>query len=523
MSAFREFTRLCSALESENSRNNKVLLLANYLRTLKPEDVAPAALMMIGRTAPERSAAPLNVGWSLVRTALESGPTSMLLGGPLTISEVWSTFENIAKLSGPKSREKRRLAIQSLFTRASDVEREWLLRLLSGEMRHGVNRGLLIESLALMTGVSPDTVRRADMFLGDLMELSSLAARRQLDTVGVKVFTPVRPMLAQMAENEADALGRLGGTAYLNPKYDGVRVQIHKSGPAVRVYTRRLQDITGSLPDVVSHIEDQVQAGSVILDGEVYGVDRGGRPLPFQDTMRRVVRERETDRAAEAIPLELKIFDILYLEGVELWWKPLKERLKQLQSSVESPLLAEFLETSDRDEAGEFYRRALRHGYEGVMFKDPASPYSPGRRGGHWLKLKKVDYLDVVIVAAEWGHGRRRGWLSNYHLAVRDEGGGFKIVGKTFKGLTDDEFREMTRRLLSIRKMETSWGVVVEPRVVVEVAYSEVQRSPHYPSGYALRFARITRIRDDKDATEVDTLNRLREIYMAQKRPSTSI
>jgi len=516
LSSFRDFAETCRAIENERSRLKKILALANYLKRLPPEEVGPVSLLMMGKTTSERSGRPLNVGWATVIEVMRSRFSSMLVAEQLKLLDVWESFARIARLAGPGSRERRRAILHALIARADDLEREWLLRILSGEMRHGVNRGLVLEALAQLAGVSPEHVRRADMLLGDIVDLARLAAGRKLETVGVRLFTPVRPMLAEMAVNMGDALRSIGGSGYINPKYDGVRVQIHLSRPEVRIYTRRLQEVTSIIPDIVSKVDDSIRAKSAILDGEVYAVGEGGRPMPFQDTMRRVGRERDTEKAASQLPLELKVFDILLLDGEEVWWRPLRERLALLEK-VAGDVLADTIHTSDIGEAEEYYRRSLQLGYEGVMVKDGCSPYSPGRRGGYWLKVKKVYYLDVVIVAAEWGHGRRRGWLSNYHLAVLDESSGeFKTVGKTFKGLTDKEFQGMTQRLQTIKKAEAEWGVIVEPRIVVEVAYSEIQRSPHYPSGYALRFARIMRIRDDKEPGEVDTLERLKKIYQLQ-------
>jgi len=519
LSSFREFVEACRTIEGERSRLRKITALASYLKKLQPGEVGPASLMMMGRTAPERMGRTLQVGWALVKESINSNYMPTLQVEPLKLLDIWESFGRISRLTGPGSRERKRLMLQSLFSRADNLEREWLLRILSGEMRHGVNRGFVLEALAQLAGVGGDHVRRADMLLGDLMELAGLASSGKLETVGVRIFTPVRPMLAEMAENVREALQSLGGGGYLNPKYDGVRVQIHMSVPEVKIYSRRLQEITKSLPDIVSKVVESIRARSVILDGEVYAVGDCGRPQPFQDTMRRIGRERDTEKAVSQPPLELKVFDLLFLDGEEVWWKPLRERLLLLDKVAEENILADRLYTLDFEEAEEYYRKSLQMGYEGVMVKDGGSPYSPGRRGGYWLKVKKAYYLDVVIVAAEWGHGRRRGWLSNYHLAVQDERNGkFETIGKTFKGLTDREFQEMTRRLLSLKKAEADWGVIVEPKTVVEVAYSEIQKSPHYPSGYALRFARITRIRDDKEPGEVDTLGRLRELYKAQSR-----
>ena len=285
----------------------------------------------------------------------------------------------------------------------------------------------------------------------------------------------------------------------------------------MRIFSRRMSDVTGSLPDIVELVAGQVHSRDMILEGEVVAVGEDGRPLPFQDLMRRFRRVRDVEEMVRLIPLRLHLFDILYLDGRLLIDESYRERWRLLESVCPEELLAKRIVTDDVGEAEEFFRRALEEGHEGLMAKRLDSPYTPGRRGKLWLKIKPAETLDVVIVAAEWGHGRRRGWLSNYHLAVRD-GDGFSMVGKTFKGLTDEEFEWMTRKLLELKVRETPTTVYVRPEVVVEVAFNEVQRSPHYPSGYALRFARIKRIRLDKGPKDADSLDRLRELYERQFR-----
>jgi len=515
---FSDLAKLCRALEKTTSRIQKVQLITSYIRQLSPTEAKIASYLLIGRISEERNKSPLNVGWKLVKSALDSAPSSTLLSGPLTIQELWSSLRLLSAIKGKDSRNKKLMILESLFSRCSDEEIEWLVRILSGEMRHGVNFGLLLEAVSSLTGMSIDEVRRLDMVVGDVGELVRLALSGELaKQLELRVFSPVRPMLAEMCYDIQEALDRHGGKTILEPKYDGVRLQIHKSGDDVRLYTRRLSDVTSNMPDIVSVLSRSVKAHSAILDGEVVAVDSSGRVLPFQETMRRVTREREIEQAMSRVPLKIWIFDALMIDGEAIIDKPYVERRRLLEKIVDKEVLAPMLEADNKAAGEDFLRQVVEQGHEGVMAKDPTSHYTPGRRGASWLKIKPAERLDLVIIAAEWGHGRRSGWLSNYHLAVLDEETGrYLMVGKTFKGLTDDEFKMMTSRLLSLKVSEEEWGVVVQPSVVVEVAYNEIQRSPHYESGYALRFARIVRIRDDKGPGDVDTYRKLKALYEKQ-------
>ncbi|HVA69305.1 MAG TPA: ATP-dependent DNA ligase [Candidatus Binataceae bacterium] len=317
----------------------------------------------------------------------------------------------------------------------------------------------------------------------------------------------MKPMLAQPARDVAEAFAILGPRLALEYKLDGARVQIHLTPEGVRIFSRRLNEITPSLPEVVESV-GALRARHAILDGEVIAVGPDGRPLAFQEVMRRFGRVREVDRMRAEQPIRLYLFDLLALDGQLAIDLPYEERHMMLGRLVEPGGidLAARLVPSGLEDAERFYTDAVASGHEGVMAKALASRYTPGARGRGWLKIKHTNTVDLVIVAAEWGYGRRHGWLSNYHLAASDGSGGFVEVGKTFKGLTDAQFAEMTERLLALKTGETSGVVVVEPRIVVEVAYSDLQRSPQYPSGMALRFARIVRIRDDKSPADADSV-----------------
>ena len=334
--------------------------------------------------------------------------------------------------------------------------------------------------------------------------------------IGIRLFVPLLPMLAEPSQDADEVLRAHGGRTALEFKYDGARVQIHKAGAEVRIWSRRLTDVTASLPEIVEIVRSEIEAESAILDGEVVAVDRDGRPLAFQELMRRFRRVHEVEASAREVPLALYLFDCLLIDGRSLIDDPYEARWARLERATRAARLARRAVAADAATARALLAEALAAGHEGLIAKALQSPYTPGSRGKRWFKLKLAETLDCVIVAADRGSGRRRGWLSNYHLAVRDGVGGFAPVGKTFKGLTDDEFAAMTARLRDLAVEDDGYTVTVRPEVVVEVAYNEIQRSPQYPSGFALRFARIARIRDDRAPPDATALAELRALYDRQ-------
>jgi DNA ligase-1 len=359
------------------------------------------------------------------------------------------------------------------------------------------------------------------MILGDIGEVAAVAkmeGKEELLRIRFRVFRPVRLMLAQMADDVADVLQEHGGKTSLEYKLDGARVQIHKLGDEVRIFSRRLTDVTESLPEIAETARKNIKAKEAILEGEVIAVDDLGCPIPFQHLMRRFKRVHAIEDTAEKIPVKLHLFDVLYLNGESLILVPYMQRRQILSESAGEIPLIKHIVTDKIEEAEQFLEEAMDAGHEGLMAKKPDSPYTPGIRGKRWLKIKPVlEPLDLVIVAAEYGYGRRHEWISDYYLAARDiETGEFLTVGKTFKGLTDAEIIEMTRRLKELTVKEEPRRVFVIPKIVVEVTYNEIQKSPKYKCGMALRFARINRIRDDKTPEEADTVQRVREIYERQ-------
>ncbi|MGH7392314.1 MAG: ATP-dependent DNA ligase, partial [Candidatus Rokuibacteriota bacterium] len=418
----------------------------------------------------------------------------------------------------PGSRRQREERLAALAGRAAAPEREVLHRIITGEMRTGVSDGLVLEAIAAAAGVDVALARRAALFLGDLADVARLArggGAEALAGVSPRLFVPLLPMLAEIATDFEGVLVSHGGRTALEYKYDGARIQLHAEGDRVGVWSRRLSDVTRSLPDVVAVARRDLGGAPFILDGEVVALDAAGRPLPFQELMRRFRRVHDVEAAIGEMPLAIHFFDCLVAEGRSLIDEPYEARWQALRRVTDARYLAERAVVTSAAEAQAFRARALAAGHEGVMAKDLRSPYEPGGRGRRWFKLKTAETVDCTIVAADRGSGRRVGWLSNYHLAVRD-GEAWAEVGKTFKGLTDREFAAMTERLRALAIADDGSTVRVRPEVVVEVEYNEIQRSPTYASGLALRFARISRIRDDKAPPQATTLAELRTLYEAQ-------
>ncbi len=516
---FASFSKLCTDLGETTKRLEKKRLISIFLKTLEPKEVKPAVSFLIGKPFPESDERLLDVGGTALWEIKTSGQAT-LVKEPLTILGVAETFDAIASTSGPGSRIRKKNILESLFGRASPVEAKYLTRLLMAEMRIGAVEGVVLEAIVEASGISLETVRRANMLLGSLGEVAEIAlsqGKRGLENIGLRLFNPVKPMLAEMSYDIVEAVAEHGGKTAFEWKFDGARVQIHKKNREVRIFSRQLTEVTESVPEIVSLGKTGIHAREALVEGEVVATDREGRPLPFQDLMRRFRRTRNVEEMTDEIPLQMYLFDVLYCNGRLLVDKPYSERWNILEDIADPMLLAPRLITDDIHKAKAFLARALGAGHEGLMAKRLDSDYTPGVRGKKWYKIKPFENLDLVIVAADWGYGRREGWLSNYHLAARDEKTNeFFCLGKTFKGLNDTEFEDMTKRLQALKISETRYTVYVRPEIVVEVAYNEIQKSRQYKSGFALRFARVARLRDDKSPNEADTMTRVKALYEKQ-------
>ena len=523
---FRSFAALCDQIQGTPKRNDKKGLIAAFLRSLKPDELAPSVTFLTGKPLAETDGRVLELGGSTLWRLAPSRQLT-LMDSPLTINDVAKAFNAIADASGSGSRRKKESLVEGLLGRADPAESKCLFRILGGEMRIGAVEGVVMEAISEASDTELASVQRANMLVGSLGEVAEIAmsdGEAGLKGIGARLFRPIKPMLAGMSYDLKEILDEHGGTTALEWKFDGARIQIHKRGEEVKVFSRRLSDVTESLPDIVSLALREIHANEALVEGEAVATGAGGRPLPFQDLMRRFRRVRGVEGMADRIPLSLFLFDLVFLDGRLLIDLPYKERWEELKGIVPSSLMAPRIVTSSIDEGKRFLDSALKAGHEGLVAKALDGVYMPGIRGKKWLKLKPFETLDLAVIAAEWGYGRRTGWLSNYHLAARDEGaGGFAMLGKTFKGLTDEEFKKMTERLQGLKIREDRQTVHVKPGIVVEVAFNELQESPRYESGMALRFARILRIREDKGPDEVDTLERVRGLYRMQFEAKASL
>jgi DNA ligase-1 len=512
---FADFCVLCRKLESTRSRLDKIGWTADFLRFLAPSEVPWAVAFLTARAFPASDVRILEIGWPAIGVADRTPASPVPI---LTIEEVAEGFGKIAAVTGKGSRQGKSEALGKLFGKATEEERAMLKRILHGEMRIGLHDGLIQEAIARAYGASFPLVRRAGLFLSDLSEVARIAAAEGvagLEAVGVRLFVPLLPMLSELTDDFGEILEAHGGRTALEYKYDGARIQIHKEVDVVRIWSRRLSEVTRSLPDIVQTGRG-LGAQSFILDGEVVALGRNGKPLPFQELMRRFRRIHDVERLVNEIPLSLHLFDCLFLNGASLIDEPYERRWLKLEDLTGGRYLAQRVVADNDATARDWLRQSLEAGHEGLMAKDLTSPYAPGSRGRRWFKIKPAVTVDCVIIAADRGSGRRRGWLSNYHLAVKDRANGFAPVGKTFKGLTDQEFSAMTARLHQLQTQDDGYTVEVRPEVVVEVAFNEIQRSPQYSSGLALRFARIVRIRDDKRGDQATTLSELQTLFERQ-------
>ncbi len=488
------------------SRLAKRDALAALLTAAEPADVDIVVSYLGGELRQRRT----GIGYA----ALKALP-SPAAEPSLTVTEVDAALERIAALAGPGSAAARTASVQALFGRATAGEQDFLRRLVSGEIRQGALDSTVLDAVALASGVPLARVRRAVMLAGATGPVAVAALTGGAGAVaafGLRVGVPVRPMLASSAPDVAAALTKIGDgvPACLDTKLDGIRIQAHRDGESVRLFTRSLDDITARLPEVVAIVRS-LPADRVVLDGEVIALDAAGRPRPFQETASRTATQGD---AAAAVALSVFFFDCLVWAGQELIDRPLSERLEVLAAAVPAAYLIDRLVTADPAAAAAFFADTLAAGQEGVVVKDLTAPYEAGRRGAGWIKVKPRHTLDLVVLAVEQGSGRRRGLLSNIHLGARDpqRPGEFVMLGKTFKGMTDAMLAWQTERFSQLAAERSDWVVTLRPEQVVEIAFDGVQRSTRYPGGFALRFARVLRYRDDKTAAEADSVDAVRAL-----------
>jgi DNA ligase-1 len=503
-----ELAATSRAVAETRARLEKVDRIAALLRRLGPEELKPAASWLAGDLPQGR----IGLGMAALRAAM---PATLAARPTLSVAEVDGALEDLAHVSGAGSAAERRRRLAAIFARATPEESDFLFRLLLGELRQGALEGVLVEAVAKASGAPASEVRRAAMAAGALPPVAAAALAggpAALAAFALRVLEPIQPMLAQTAADPAEALAALG-EAGLEHKLDGARIQVHRQGGEVRIFTRSLRDVTEALPEIVESAL-ALPVRSVVLDGEALALRRDGKPEPFQVTMRRFGAKLEVPRLRRELPLSSWFFDILQLDGKELVALPARERIAALEAAVPPALRVPRIVTADPAQAAAFLDDALRRGHEGLMAKSLDAPYQAGRRGSAWLKVKPARTLDLVVLAAEWGHGRRAGWLSNLHLGARDPtAGGFAMLGKTFKGMTDAMLAWQTERLLALKIAEDRWTVHVRPELLVEVAFDGLQSSPRYPAGLALRFARVRRYREDKRPDQADTIETVRAIH----------
>jgi len=494
-----------------SARSAKTRLLADCLRAMNAGELEIAVLYLAGEIRQGR----IGIGPSALRAcATEAAPAPSL-----HVIEVDRLLEELAAIRGGGSTARRAAALQALFGRATGEEQEFLLRLLVGELRQGALAGVMIDSIAAVTGVPLPEVRRAAMYesnLGAIARVGLEAGALGLQRFQLQVMSPIAPMLAQVANGVDEALETLPGDIAFEWKMDGARIQLHKQGSLVRIFTRNLNDVTAAIPEVADAAR-ALPAEQLVLDGEALAFAPTGRPHAFQTTMRRFGRKLDVARLQQELPMRAFYFDCLRRDAASVADRPARERFAALAEVVPAEQMIPRLVTRSSEAAAAFYEEALAQGHEGLMAKALDAPYEAGNRGASWLKIKRAHTLDLVVLAAEWGHGRRQGKLSNLHLGAFDSATQrYVMLGKTFKGMTDAMLEWQTREFLSRESHHDQWTVYLRPEIVVEIAFSDLQASPRYPGGLALRLARVKRYRPDKRVEDADTMETVRKIFAAQ-------
>jgi DNA ligase 1 len=502
-----------AAVGATRSRKAKIAALASALRSATPDEVETATAYLSGVLRQRRT----GLGWRSLTALPEPAETSTL-----TVAEVHDAFQRIGEVAGSGSAARRTALVDGLFGRATTEEQAYLRGLTTGELRQGALDGLMLEAVAVAADVPAAAVRRAAMFAGSTLPVAAAALSggvAALEEFGLVPGRPVRPMLASSAPDVDEAMTRAGagGPVAVDSKLDGIRIQVHKHDGRVRVFTRSLEEITDRVPEVVEVVSD-LPAATVVLDGEAIALDPDGRPRPFQETGARTASRVDVKTLRAQVPLTSYFFDVLHVDGEDLVDAPGHVRFERLSSVLPGELVVPRTVTADHDEAKRLFADVVSSGHEGVVVKSLDAPYDAGRRGAAWVKVKPRHTLDLVVLAVEWGSGRRRGWLSNIHLGARNPAAGddsdeqWVMLGKTFKGMTDEMLAWQTERFLGLEVSRTAHEVRLRPEQVVEIAFDGIQTSSRYPGGMALRFARVIRYRDDKTPDEADTIDTVRRL-----------
>ncbi len=559
MTSFLAFAQLCQKVEAVSGSLEKIDLVAAFLSGLDESELSVACSFVMGTLFPPSQNLVMGVGPSILYEALAkacgcpaeqisqmlraTGDPGLVAAGvvekrrpigfaafqeaePLTIAQVYERFVATARASGKKSQDIKVKNLQFLFSLAGPLEARYIARLAIEDMRIGIGEGGMRDAVARAfskSGVDADTVEQAYNLTNDMGLVARNARQGTLADLSVMINHPIKMMLAQLGESIASALGEIG-TAAIEWKYDGARVQIHKDGDHVAVFSRRLENVTASLPEIVSAARE-ITAKSAIMDGEAVAIGKDGRPMAFQDILKRFRRKYNVEKLAAQIPLRLFLFDLIYLDERSVTDLPLSER-RQLLEKIASPnLLAGQVLSGSVEAVEDIYRHALAAGHEGIILKNPASVYAPGKRGKNWLKIKPVmETLDLVIIGAKWGEGRRASLLGSFRLACQDTATGNLLdMGFVATGFSDESLTELTEMFRELIVLEKGMEVEIKPAVIFEVAYEEIQHSPNYSSGYALRFPRMVAVRYDKSLEEADSLERVITLYKGQRGRSNSI
>ena len=550
MLTFEEFSKFCNVIEKISSTLELTARIAEFIKKIDDDkDLYNAVLFLMGRIYPPWDERELGVGVGLIyesiriatglsknkieelvketgdlgkacEIALKNKTQLTLFQEELTLQSLREVFDAISSLTGEGSQKRKIRMLADLYISASPLEARYLTRLILGEMRLGVGEGIIRDAIAKAWKVNVDIVERAYMITNDLGRVAVVAkneGKEGLEKIKIEMHIPVKMMLAQVAESIDEAVREMGNVA-VEWKFDGSRIQAHWDGERITIYSRRLENVTKALPEIVDEIKANVKKG-VILDGEVIAV-KNGKPMPFQNVLRRFRRKYEVSKMMEKIPLIVYFFDVLYYnaETIDLPLKKRREILLSVINESERIKIAKQIITNDTKEIERVYKEALDAGHEGAMLKNPSSLYIPGKRGKNWLKLKAVmETLDLIVVAGEWGEGKRSHLISSYELACIDPvTGKLQTVGKVATGFTDEDLEELTELFKPLIEYEEGKKIVFQPKYVFEVAYQEIQKSPKYESGFALRFPRFVRLRDDKDVDEADTIERVAKLYESQ-------